>query len=156
MSVGITKTVHCVRSKFSFFFVMEKLCLLPSVVPLLPEAILIKSPPIFSVLSLSFLLSPLFFWIRFILHLFVSTILAVDCGVLSSPLNGSSSGNRTVYPNSVRLWCDSGFVLHGSWLRTCQSNGKWDGNETICEGKKPGSEIAPHYAFLRLLCFLLK
>lgn len=97
----------------------------------------------FSVLSLSFLLSPLFFWIRFILHLFVSTILAVDCGVLSSPLNGSSSGNRTVYPNSVRLWCDSGFVLHGSWLRTCQSNGKWDGNETICEGKKTVVKLRP-------------
>lgn len=62
-------------------------------------------------------------------------ILAIDCGRLQSPLNGSLSGNLTVYPNSVRLWCDPGFVINGSSIRTCQSNGTWDGFETFCEGK---------------------
>ncbi|KAJ7383495.1 hypothetical protein OS493_027659 [Desmophyllum pertusum] len=68
---------------------------------------------------------------------------AVDCGPLESPLNGSLSGNLTVYPNSVRLWCDPGFVLHGSSFRTCRSNGTWDGFQTICEAIDCGKLRTP-------------
>ena len=62
------------------------------------------------------------------------TFLAVDCGGLSSPMNGSLSGNLTVYPNIVTFSCDPGFILHGSSVRKCQSNGTWDGYKTACEG----------------------
>ena len=62
------------------------------------------------------------------------TFLAVNCGGLSSPMNGSISGNLTVYPNTVTFSCDPGFILRGFSLRKCQSNGTWDGYETICEG----------------------
>ena len=59
---------------------------------------------------------------------------AVDCGPLRAPLNGSLIGNLTVFPNSVQLKCDSGFILSGSTFRTCQANGSWSGLETACSG----------------------
>ena len=63
--------------------------------------------------------------------------LAVNCGCLPSPMNGSISGNLTVYPNIVTFSCDAGFILRGSSVRKCQSNGTWHGYETNCEGKIP-------------------
>ena len=60
--------------------------------------------------------------------------LAVDCGPLSVPMNGSSSGNVTVFPNSVQFKCDHGFILHGSVIRRCQANGTWSGFQTLCSG----------------------
>lgn len=60
--------------------------------------------------------------------------LAVDCGRLSVPMNGSSFGNITVFPNSVQFICDPGFILHGSVVRTCQTNGRWSGFQTLCTG----------------------
>lgn len=59
---------------------------------------------------------------------------AVDCGKLSTPLNGSLSGEETTYPNHVKINCDEGFILRGSHKRTCQADGKWDGNKTSCQG----------------------
>ncbi|KAL9989269.1 hypothetical protein ACROYT_G003802 [Oculina patagonica] len=72
-----------------------------------------------------------------------TTCEAVDCGRLQSPLNGSLSGNLSVYPNSVRLWCDPGFVMHGPSFRTCQSNGIWDGFETFCKAIDCGELHVP-------------
>ena len=65
----------------------------------------------------------------------IFSLVAVNCGGLSSPMNGSISGNLTVYPNIVTFSCDPGFNLRGSSVRKCQSNGTWDGYETTCEGK---------------------
>ena len=59
---------------------------------------------------------------------------AVNCGGLSSPMNGSISGNLTVYPNIVKFSCDPGFILRGSSVRNCQSNGTWGGYNTVCRG----------------------
>ena len=64
----------------------------------------------------------------------IITFVAVNCGGLSSPLNGSISGNLTVYPNIVTFSCDPGFIQRGPSVRKCQSNGTWDGYATNCEG----------------------
>lgn len=64
-------------------------------------------------------------------HLF----LAIDCGSLSAPMNGSSSGDTTVFPNSIHFNCDPGFILNGSAIRMCQTNGTWSGFETLCSGR---------------------
>ena len=63
------------------------------------------------------------------------TFVAVNCGGLSSPMNGSISGNLTVYPNIVKFSCDPGYILRGSSVRKCQSNGTWDGYGTVCQGE---------------------
>lgn len=60
---------------------------------------------------------------------------AVDCGPLTVPTNGSSFGNKTVFPNSVLFNCDPGFILSGSSKRGCQPNGTWSGFATMCTGR---------------------
>ena len=60
---------------------------------------------------------------------------AVECGPLSVPMNGSSSGDSTVFPNSVVFSCDPGFILNGSKTRTCWGNGTWSGTQALCSGK---------------------
>ena len=67
----------------------------------------------------------------------IFTFVAVNCGGLSSPMNGSISGNLTVFPNIVTFSCDPGFILRGSSIRKCQSNGTWDGYVTTCKGEVP-------------------
>lgn len=66
---------------------------------------------------------------------FVFKLLAVDCGPLYSPMNGSAFGDSTVFPNSVLFKCDPGFLLTGSSKRTCQPNGTWNGLKTMCVGR---------------------
>ena len=60
--------------------------------------------------------------------------LAVECGSLVMPRNGSSYGKLATYPNKVYFQCDEGFIIKGSSLRTCQANGSWSGGDTSCEG----------------------
>ena len=60
---------------------------------------------------------------------------AVDCGPLPVPTNGSSSGDSTVFPNAIQFSCDPGFILSGSASRMCQTNGTWSGFSTECSGK---------------------
>ena len=67
--------------------------------------------------------------------LLLTYFLAVDCGPLSVPTNGSSSGISTLFPNGVQFQCDPGFILNGSAIRTCQPNGKWSGFSTVCSGR---------------------
>ena len=62
------------------------------------------------------------------------SLVAVNCGPLSVPINGSSYGDSTVFPNSVLFKCDPGFNLNGSLTRICQANGTWSGLEVICVG----------------------
>lgn len=68
------------------------------------------------------------------MNLMFIVFVAMDCGSLSVPMNGSSSGNSTVFPNSVHFQCDPGFLLNGSAIRTCQANGTWGGLESLCIG----------------------
>ena len=64
----------------------------------------------------------------------IFSFVAVNCGGLSSPMNGYIYGNLTVYPNIVTFSCDPGYILRGSSVRKCQSNGTWDGYKTVCKG----------------------
>ena len=43
-------------------------------------------------------------------------------------------GEETTYPNTLRFTCDEGFILIGSSMRKCETNGSWSGNETKCQG----------------------
>lgn len=60
---------------------------------------------------------------------------AVNCGELYLPQNGTMiGGEKTTYPSIVHFSCDEGFILNGSTLRKCQTNGTWSGNTTKCRG----------------------
>lgn len=75
---------------------------------------------------------------------------AIDCGLLGAPLNGSSSGDFTVFPNTKHFTCDPGFILNGSSVRVCEANGIWSGTNTTCTGWK----IYKGRFFLASLCWV--
>ena len=75
------------------------------------------------------------FWPYILIVIVLFEFIAVDCGPLPDPMNGSSSGGLTVFPNIVVFGCDPGFILKGSSERTCQTNGNWSGSSSICNGK---------------------
>lgn len=60
---------------------------------------------------------------------------AKDCGNLTVPQNGSLSGRETIFPNEATFSCDEGFILNGSTVRRCQSDGTWSGIRTSCHGE---------------------
>ena len=67
--------------------------------------------------------------------------LLVTCSTLSDPSNGMvdcSLGNDKVpsYEDTCKFTCNTGYNLTGSESRTCQSNGTWSGNVTMCIGGK--------------------
>lgn len=61
---------------------------------------------------------------------------AKDCGPLMTPSNGSLFGGQTTYPHEVSFMCDDGFILRGSQLRSCTSEGTWSGTAAQCEGNQ--------------------
>ncbi|XP_065893685.1 CUB and sushi domain-containing protein 1-like isoform X2 [Dysidea avara] len=61
----------------------------------------------------------------------------VSCPSLTGPNNGMincSLGDDGVpsYEDTCSFTCNTGYELTGSDTRTCQSDGSWSGNETIC------------------------
>ena len=62
--------------------------------------------------------------------------LAKDCGPLHVPVNGSIFGDQTTYPHDISFECDKGFILRGSKVRRCTSEGTWNGTTAFCEGTK--------------------
>ena len=67
--------------------------------------------------------------------------LAVDCGRLSAPRNGTLQGSATIFPNVLEFSCDLGFTLGGSAVRKCQANATWSGKRAICRGIMPNYDI---------------
>ena len=52
-----------------------------------------------------------------------------------TPYHGKKSSNSTDCQTVVEFSCDDGFVLSGRSHLICQSNGKWDNLNPVCEGK---------------------
>ena len=64
-------------------------------------------------------------------------ILLVSCPSLTDPNNGiincSLGGDRVPsYEDTCSFACNTGYELTGSDTRTCQSDGSWSGNVTVC------------------------
>ena len=60
---------------------------------------------------------------------------AVDCGTLSEPANGTVDLSDGTLVGAVATYtCDHSFRLIGLGSRVCQENGSWSGEAPICEG----------------------
>lgn len=51
-------------------------------------------------------------------------------------MNGSVLGEETTYTNEVKISCDEGFILRGSYRRRCEADKTWSGDTTVCEGSR--------------------
>ena len=60
---------------------------------------------------------------------------AVECPVLTDPLNGSVFFTTTTFNSVATYECDDGFILSGSEQRTCLETGQWSGEDPTCVRK---------------------
>lgn len=60
---------------------------------------------------------------------------AVNCGSLSSPVNGQVVVPITTLGNTAVYSCNNGFALVGDETRECQVGGDWSGSQPTCVGK---------------------
>ena len=58
---------------------------------------------------------------------------AVDCGALVAPENGSVTVTMTTLGGVASYTCDSSFRLIGMDSRQCPENGTWSGDAPVCE-----------------------
>ena len=56
----------------------------------------------------------------------------VDCGALTAPTNGNVGAASTTFGSLAVYSCNDGFMLVGSNMRECQSNGTWSGTTPSC------------------------
>ena len=69
--------------------------------------------------------------------LLMYSFLLVTCPSLNHPDNGRRScslgGDGTSHPgDTCTFTCKNGYQLMGSAMRTCGSDGNWNGNNAIC------------------------
>ena len=74
-------------------------------------------------------------------------VIAVDCSQPEALQNGTITGQSTVYPNVMQLSCDEGFILRGSEMIQCQTNGNWSKSSSFCEGKVSNIVLIPSELF---------
>ena len=60
---------------------------------------------------------------------------AVQCGNLSSPVNGQVNVEGNAFGSQANYSCSEGYVQNGNSTRTCQADGQWSGSEPTCEGQ---------------------
>ena len=74
-----------------------------------------------------------------ILYMPMMFVFKVQCPVLSNPMNGDmycllmDGIMAPSYGEICTFACNTGYELTGSDTRTCQSNGSWNGTDTICK-----------------------
>lgn len=56
----------------------------------------------------------------------MSYLLYTDCGVLTVS-NGIKSSSSTLYESVVKISCNAGFLITGSYVVVCQEDGTWSG-----------------------------
>jgi hypothetical protein len=61
--------------------------------------------------------------------------IVVNCGGLTSPLNGNVSMDGTVYESIAMYTCYDGYILMGECHRLCLENGSWSHKQPSCERK---------------------
>ncbi|XP_048366366.1 sushi domain-containing protein 2 isoform X1 [Sphaerodactylus townsendi] len=56
----------------------------------------------------------------------------VSCDWLAVPAKGTKNSTNYLAGSVIRFGCQPDYILTGAAERTCQSNGKWSGAQTVC------------------------
>lgn len=59
----------------------------------------------------------------------------VDCGNLTSPLQGDVSIVGSTFGSEANYSCLEGYELDGNPNRTCLESGRWSGSDPVCYRK---------------------
>ena len=62
--------------------------------------------------------------------------IAVDCGALMNPDDGSVSFSTTIFTSIASYSCDTGYNLVGVDQRNCTSAVTWSDGEPTCQSEK--------------------
>ncbi|XP_039184898.1 sushi, von Willebrand factor type A, EGF and pentraxin domain-containing protein 1-like isoform X1 [Crotalus tigris] len=57
----------------------------------------------------------------------------VQCSEPVKLVHGQIIGSEFGVGKRIKYFCDEGYILHGTLLRTCQANGTWDKEPPFCE-----------------------
>ena len=95
-----------------------------------------------------------------------------ECGSLEPPLNGNIETTGTKFWAEATYSCNSGFVLVGDAVRTCEASGFWSGTAPFCTGRLSQallhllltslviapftSSLSPSLSFLAVECAFLE
>lgn len=67
---------------------------------------------------------------------FIIPCLAITCADPGTPQHGSRSGSETFkYGSKVSYRCNKGYIIFGSYERSCRDEGEWTGVQPYCVGK---------------------
>lgn len=58
---------------------------------------------------------------------------AVDCGDLPQIAFGRVTFTTTTFRSQASYTCQEGYVLMGNFIRTCQNDGTWSGEDPTCQ-----------------------
>ncbi len=65
-----------------------------------------------------------------------SFVVAIDCGPLSNPVNGTvDTSSGTAFLNVANYTCNIGYAIIGSDTRTCEEDGIWNSSTPTCQRK---------------------
>ncbi|XP_053555720.1 sushi domain-containing protein 2 [Bombina bombina] len=80
----------------------------------------------------------------------------VSCGWLEPPINGRKEGTSYLINSQVTFECNKGYMLVGSYSRTCQWDGTWSGETSYCAPNNIlGIVLGCVFGFLTLLVLIV-
>ena len=75
------------------------------------------------------------------LNLFCTSHLVFGCDDPGTPTNGQRTVSRSSEAYYVTYTCDEGYILQGTHIRHCLSNGQWTGSRPRCHGMSVNHQL---------------
>ena len=78
--------------------------------------------------------------------------LAVDCGALADPMDGTASLSGTTFGQTALYQCALGYNIVGGSSRTCQENKQWSGTAPTCRSMCLCVCVCVYFVYVYYMC----